>query len=239
MHRAYHRWHSPALHRDMELLVFGHAGARVLAFPASRHPFFDWEDRGLVASLAGHLDRGELQLFCVDNVDGESWYAWQRHPSERALRHVQYDRYLLEEVLPCTRRQNENPLLVVAGPSFGAYHAVNFAFRHPELVGRALGMSGIYDLRRFTNGYYDDNVYFNNPLDFIPREHDPARLAALRRMEIILAVGRDDPLLACNQRLSDILWAKEIWHALRVWDGFAHDWPVWARMLPLYIGGHD
>jgi esterase/lipase superfamily enzyme len=239
MHRAYHRWHSPALHRDMELLVFGHAGARVLAFPASRHPFFDWEDRGLIASLAGHLDRGELQLFCVDNVDGESWHAWHSHPSERALRHAQYDRYLLEEVLPFTRGQNDHRLLVAAGPSFGAYHAVNFAFRHPEQVGRVLGLSGVYDIRRFTNGYYDDNIYFNNPCDFIPQEHDPARLAALRRMEIILAVGRDDPLLACNQRLSGILWAKDIWHALRVWDGFAHDWPVWARMLPLYIGGHD
>jgi esterase/lipase superfamily enzyme len=22
-------------------------------------------------------------------------------------------------------------------------------------------------------------------------------------------------------------------------SSFAHDWPVWARMLPLYSGGHD
>jgi esterase/lipase superfamily enzyme len=30
MKRDYHRWQSPRLHRDMELLVSGHAGARVL-----------------------------------------------------------------------------------------------------------------------------------------------------------------------------------------------------------------
>ena len=39
---------------------------------------------------------------------------------------------------------------------------------------------------------------------------------------------------------ADRLW--QLWHhrnALRLWDGFAHDWPVWERMLPMYIGGHD
>jgi len=58
-------------------------------------------------------------------------------------------------------------------------------------------------------------------------------------MSIILAVGQDDPALENNKHLSGILWSKDIWHALRVWDGFAHDWPVWAQMLPKYISGHD
>jgi esterase/lipase superfamily enzyme len=239
MHRAYHRWHSPALGRDMELLVFGHAGSRVLAFPPSRHPFHDWEDRGLVASLAGHISTGRVQLFCVDQVDAESWYGWGLHPAQRARRYVQYDRYLVEECVPFTRQANAHPLLIAAGPSFGAYHAANFAFRHPELVGRLLGMSGLYDVGRFTDGHHDDTVYFNNPVEYLANEQSAERLAALRRLDVILAVGRDDPLLGGNQHLSGILWSKDIWHALRVWDGFAHDWPVWARMLPLYIGGHD
>ncbi len=239
MHRSYHRWHSKALGRDMELLVFGHAGARALAFPASMHPFYDWEDRGLVAAVAGPLERGELQLFCVDQVDRESWYGWGLHPAQRARRYAQYDEYLAREAEPFTRSVNPSPFLIVTGPSFGAYHALNFALRHPELVNRALGLSGLYDVRRFTDGYYDENVYFHNPVDYLPNEHAPERLAALRRLEIILAVGRDDPLLEGNRRLSGLLWGKGVWHALRVWDGFAHDWPAWAHMLPLYIGGHD
>jgi esterase/lipase superfamily enzyme len=145
----------------------------------------------------------------------------------------------LRELLPFTLQVNANPFLIATGPSFGAYHAVNLAFRHPELVGRVLGMSGLYDIRRFSDGYYDDNVYFASPCDYLANEHDPARLAALRRQDIILAVGRDDALLSCNQQLSGLLWSKKVGHALRIWDGFAHDWPVWARMLPLYVGGHD
>jgi esterase/lipase superfamily enzyme len=239
MQRQYHRWFSPSLGRDMELLVFGHAGARVLAFPPSKHPFYDWEDRGLVGSLRGPLEAGHVQLFCVDQVDAEAWYGWWLHPSQRARRCSQYDRYLTDEVVPFTRRVNDNPYLICAGPSFGGYHAVNFALRHPALVGRVLGMSGIYDIKRFTDGYHDENVYFNNPVEYIANEHDPGRLDALRRLDIILAVGRGDPLLSCNQRLSGLLWRKGVWHALRIWDGFAHDWPVWARMLPMYLGGHD
>ena len=45
MRREYHRWWSPSLHRDMELLEFGHGGARVIAFPTSRGRFYEWADR--------------------------------------------------------------------------------------------------------------------------------------------------------------------------------------------------
>src|SRR5207244_159973 len=152
MNREYHRWYSPSLERDMELLVFGHAGARVLVFPTSQGRFFEWEDRGMMATLAEHLERGWIQMFSVDSLDAESWYARWRHPAERAWRQTQYDNYLLNEVLPLTTRLNSNPFLITTGASFGAYHAVNFAFRHPHLVGRVIGLSGLYDISRFTDG---------------------------------------------------------------------------------------
>ena len=239
MNREYHCWHSPALDRDMELLVFGHAGARVLVFPTSMGRFFQWEDMGMMAELSEHLEQGWLQMFCVDSVDGESWYAKNRPPAERAWRHMQYDRYLADEVLPFTTSKNSNPFLITTGASFGAYHAVNFALRYPTLVNRTIGLSGLYDVKQFTDGYSDDNVYFNSPYDFIQNEHEPERLDALRRLDIILAIGRDDPSCRNNERMSSVLWEKDIWHALRIWDGWAHDWPWWRQMIRAYIGGHD
>src|SRR6266852_4455347 len=145
MNREYHRWYSPSLERDMELLVFGHAGARVLVFPTSQGRFFQWEDSGMITALGEHLEQGWLQLFCVDSVDSESWYARWRSPAEQARRH----------------------------------------------------------------------------------------------MDIILATGRDDSACSNNESLSSILWGKNIWHALRIWDGWAHDWPWWQQMIKMYIGGHD
>ncbi len=239
MKREYHRWHSPSLGRDMELLIFGHAGARVLVFPTSQGRFYEWEDRGMTAAFGEHLERGWIQLCCVDSVDAESWYARWRHPAERAWRQEQYDRYLLTEVLPLTWEINRNPFVITTGTSFGAYHAANFAFRHPEWVGRMIGLSGLYDIRRFADGYHDNNVYLNNPVDFLRGEHEPRRLDALRRLDIILVTGQDDAFRHQNEELSGILWGKEIWHALRIWDGWAHDWPWWQRMIRQYIGGHD
>jgi esterase/lipase superfamily enzyme len=138
MHREYHRWYSHRLNRDMELLVHGHAGAPVLVFPTSKGRYYEYEDRGMVAALGDFLEQGWFQLYCVDSIDGESFYNWWAAPFNRILRHLQYEDYLLNEVLPLIRTKNSNPFLIVHGCSFGAYHAVNLAFRHPYLFGRVL-----------------------------------------------------------------------------------------------------
>jgi len=239
MNREYHRWFSPSLGHDMQLLVFGHAGARVLAFPTSQGRFYQWEDFGLVGALSHHLEQGWIQLVCADSVDSESWYARHRPPEERARRNTDYDHYLEHELLPFTAHSNPNPFVITVGASFGAYHAVNFAFRHPQLVNRVLGMSGLYDIGRFADGRSDGEIYFHNPSAYIAGEHDGERLAALRRLDIILAVGRTDQAYGNNEYLSGQLWSKDIWHALRIWDGWAHDWQYWQHMIQLYIGGHD
>lgn len=239
MNREFHRWYSPSLGRDMDLLVFGHAGARALVFPTSMGRFFEWEDQGMMHALGEHLERGWLQLYCVDSVDAESWYAKWKHPGDRAHRHAQYDAYLRDEVVPLTRQKNDNPFLMTMGASFGAYHAVTFALRYPELVGRAIGLSGLYDIRQQTDGYSDPTVYHYNPADFILGENDPQRLAALQRLDLILAIGSDDTLRGENDEFSRRLWSKGIGHALRIWNGWSHDWPYWRDMIRLYVGGHD
>ena len=239
MNREYHRWHSPALKRDMELLVFGHAGARVLVFPTSQGRFFEWEDRGMMAAMQWQIDNGLLQFYCVDSVDSESWYCKWAHPGGRAYRHSQYDGYLYNEVLPFSLSKNSNPFLMTLGASFGAYHAMTFGLKHPEKVDRILGFSGLYDIRMFTDGFDNEHVYFNNPPQFIAQEHDAHRLDLIRHMDIVMAVGREDRFIQHNRDFSGLLWSKGIGNALREWDGWAHDWPYWQQMLSLYISGHD
>lgn len=239
MKRDYHRWFSPSLHREMELLIFGHAGARVLVFPTSQGRFFEWEDRGMMKALSHHINQGWLQLYCVDSVDAESWYAKWAHPSGRAYRHTQYDNYLASEVVPLSRQLNDNPFMITLGASFGAYHAMNFGLKHPDLVGRIIGLSGMYDIRMFTDGFSDTHVYFNNPIQYIPNEHDENRLRLLRGLDIIMAGGRDDRLIHESRGMSGVLWRKDIGNALREWDGWSHDWDYWEKMVSLYIGGHD
>lgn len=239
MKREHHRWYSPSLQRDMELLIFGHGGARVLVFPTSQGRFYEWEDRQMMVALGEHIERGWIQVYCVDSVDAESWYARWKHPGARAWRQVEYENYILREVLPLSMQINGNPFLMTTGASFGAFHALSMALRHPNVFNRAIGLSGIYDIRDWTDGYHNDTIYFLNPVEFIPHEHDWGRLEALRRLDIILVGGQDDRLRYSSEEMSTVLWNKGIGNALRMWDGWAHDWPWWQQMLRLYIGGHD
>lgn len=237
MRREYHRWWSPSLHRDMELLEFGHGGARVVAFPTSRGRFFEWEDRGMPRALEHGLNHGWFHLVCVDGVDAESWYAYHTHPGARAWRHEQYTNYVMNEVLPWVWGRNGHPYTVFTGASFGAFHALSMGLRFPDRVNRVLAMSGLADIKMFLGDYHNETVYLQNPVDFIPNESDPWRLDRLRQQSIILAVGREDKLLHQNRELSGKLWGKGIGNALREWDGMAHDWPVWYDMARMYLGG--
>lgn len=237
MNREYHHWFSPSLGREMELLIFGHGGARVLVFPTSKGKFYEWEDRGMIAALGHGLENGHLQLYCVDSVDEESWYAWHKHPADRAWRHIQYENYILNEVLPLAYSKNPTPYLIVTGASFGAYHAMNFALRHPDIANRVISMSGMFNIERWLGSYRDDNIYYNCPCLYMPNEYEEGRLQLLRRLDIIIAIGREDPNIENNRWFSEVLWSKGIWHALRIWDGWAHDWPWWQQMIQLYISG--
>ncbi|MDQ4075999.1 MAG: alpha/beta hydrolase-fold protein [Chloroflexota bacterium] len=239
MKREYHRWWSPSLQRDMELLIFGHAGARVLVFPTSKGRFYEWEDRGMIGAMSWQISQGWFQFYCIDSVDAESWYNYGAHPGYRPFRHNQYEQYILNEVVPLMWRINPTPYLITTGASFGAYHAMNIALRHPNTFQRVLGLSGIYDISSWVHGHHDNNVYFNNPVDYVKSAHDSHQLHQLRQLNIIMAVGEHDPNIGHNRYFSDLLWDKGIWHAFRIWDGWAHDWPWWRQMLQQYIGGSD
>lgn len=232
MHREYHEWDSTRLGRSMELLVFGHAGMPVLVFPTSGGRFFEFEDRGMVAALASRIDAGHMQLVCVDSVDRESWYNRQVSPRRRIARHMEYEAYLLHEVLPFLREKNRDPRLLALGCSFGGYHAVNIALRHPNLFSGFFSMSGAFDLSAFLDGYYDEDCYFNLPTHYLPRLDDAWFLERMRANEYVLATGWDDQCLAQNQQLDRILTEKGIPHQYHVWDAAnSHDWPTWQRMV--------
>lgn len=234
--REYRQHPSAALGRTMEFLVHGHGGAPVLVFPTSRGRFFQWEDFHMTGALGHQLENGFLQLFCVDGIDNETWYNFDRPQADVLRAHQAYDRYLAEEFVPEIRRWNGNPFLIATGTSFGAYQAANFTFRHPSLVSRLVAMSGDFCIRKYVDGHYDQDVYFNNPVDYLPGVTDEGLLSALRQVETILAVGESDFCLDPTRRLSGILHGLGIGHRFDVWSPeWIHDWPTWRQMVQVYL----
>ena len=214
----------------------------MLVFPTRRGRFFEYEEMGLVDALADRIEQGWLQLFCVDSVDAESIYNRDVHPLDRVSRHNQYEQYILNEVLPLSRRLNPQPFMVSHGCSLGAYHALNIAFRHPKWFGKVVALSGRYDLatsvaefRSLFDEYYNDDIYFHTPNHFLPNLTDEQLLADLRRMDITLAIGQEDPFLNSNLLLSNALNIKQVHHDMYLWDGRAHQASDWYKMVQLYL----
>jgi esterase/lipase superfamily enzyme len=226
----------------MHLLVFGHGGAKVLVFPTREGRFYDYENWGLTTALWEPVCNGHLQLFCVDSVDSESFYNRNCCPRIRIWRHKQYERYILDEVLPLMRADTADPFLVAHGCSIGAYHATTLALRHPGLFGKVVALSGRYDLTRpfggfadLFDGYYDEDVYFYMPNHFLPQWTDGEALARMRRTQFVFAVGETDPFHDSTRQLSRQLWEKGVENTLAVWDGEAHRAKHWREMVRLYL----
>jgi esterase/lipase superfamily enzyme len=235
MLRDYASWFSPKLQRTMEYLWYGNAGRPVLMFPTSIGRFYQNEDFGLVQAIADKIDSGEIQVVCVDSVDEESWYNKGAHPADRVRRHEQYDRYLRHEMIPYVQHRANRNDLAVTGASFGAYHAANLAARYPELFRKAILFSGVYDVHRFLDGYWDDNCYFHCPTAFIPHM-DGNWSQRLAQVEWIVATGEHDSLVEHSRRFSELLSSKSIPNRAEIWPGvFGHDWPWWRENLRRFL----
>lgn len=231
MKEQHHRWYSPNLNTDLEMLVFGDRGYPVILFPTTKGRYYQNKDFGLIDSVRWFVDEGFVKIYCPDTLDWLTWYDKSIAPAERARRYAWYDKMLVDELAPWAMHETSVNKVVAAGCSFGGYHAANFAFKHPEKVGHLFTMGGAFDIKSFTDGYYDDNVFYNNPVDFLPGGNNHA----LWGMNIILGTSDNDFCKGDNIRMSNILSAKHIIHWLDIRPFADHDWPIWKEMFPHYL----
>lgn len=236
MHREHVSWGSPRLGRSMDLLVYGHAGTPILAFPSSMGRFYEWEDFGMVDALSHQLHSGHNILICVDSVDHESLYNKGVDPFTRIKRHQQYEGYILEEVLPFARQRGSTDFVIATGASFGAYHATNFVLKRPWDFGKLIAMSGAFDIKSFLDGFYNQDVYFSNPVDYLPNLDDHNTLQALRDTHLILTAGEFDPCRGPTEYISQVLNDKGVGHHVDFIPGsFGHDWPWWKEQIVRHV----
>lgn len=231
MTERYYKWYSPNLSMDTQMLVFGDRGYPVVLFPTTMGRYYECKDFGLVESVRWFVEQGLVQIYCVDSINEHSWYNRSIHPADKVRNHAWYDKMIREEVVERIRWNTGSGRVAVAGPSFGGYQAAAFAFRHPGLVSHLFTMSGAFDIKSFLDGYYDDNVYYFNPVDFVPGAND----GNLWNMKIILGTSEWDICKDANYTMSGILSRKNISHWLDVRPNGPHDWPLWKEMFPHYL----
>ncbi len=228
---TYKKWYSPTLGKETEMLIYGHYGMPVILFPCTIGRYFESRDFSLIDAVKPLVDSGRVKVYCVDSIDRHSWYNKQVHPADRVRNHIWFDKFIADEVVGSIRHSYGIQKVAVAGVSFGGYHAANFAFRHPDMVSHLFSMSGAFDIRSFLNGHYDNNVYFNNPVDYLP----DLSYADLWQMKIVLGYGEWDICKEANLELSGILNRKGIAHWADESRWAKHDWPLWKMQFPRYL----
>jgi esterase/lipase superfamily enzyme len=238
MHREYHHWYAHRLNREMGVVVHGHWGDPVLVFPTSGGDEWEQQNQSMVGALADYIDGGRIKLFSVGTVSGDSFYNRGAHPYHRSYVQAMFDAYIREDVVPFIHAHCQSSAIGITttGASLGAYHAANTLFKHPDVIKRCFALSGVYDMRSFMDGLYDDNFYFNNPMDYLANVSDWTR-DQLSSCDIHLATGNgpwehSGPTYA----LSRVLSARGIRHQLDDWGPLGgHDWPYWKHQMREYL----
>ena len=239
MKTEYHRWYSHRLGLDMGIVVYGHWGSPLMGFPTSAGDEWELDRQGMISALAPLIDAGRVKFFSVNSVNWAGFYNKGAHPFHRSYMQAQLDAYLREEVVPFIWDSCKSPGIPIStmGASFGAYHAANTLFKHPDVIRRCFALSGVYDIRSFMSGMYDDNTYFNNPVDYLANLSDPHKLRELSQCDIHFATGSGPwEHSGPSYRLSEILRSRGIRHSLDDWgpEG-GHDWPYWHHQMWEYV----
>lgn len=240
MQREITSWHSPSTDRDMPVVTYGHYGFALLMIPTAGADYLEYERFHLINAIAPFIDAGKVKVFSINSMNNESWMNKSMWGEHRAVNHNKFNNYVFNEVIPFIRNSSGNDTFIyTCGASFGALHAMNLFLKRPDYINGAISMSGVYDLTEYTNGYWDEQVYFNSPMHYMANLTDAyylEKIKASHHIHIYTGGGDyEDP--GANRRFSDLLWSKSIWHDLQIWgQDVKHEWPTWLHMLPHILG---
>jgi esterase/lipase superfamily enzyme len=240
MERRTTAWYSSNLGMEMPLVAYGHAGYPLLMFPTAAADFLEYERFHLIDAISHLIEAGRVRAYSINSVNRYSLLNEQASPEWKAELLTRYDRYVTDEVLPLIRNDTGDPQArpITTGASLGAFLSANAYFRHPDLLRGVIAMSGSYDIRSYLRGYHDDNVYFNNPAEYLPNLNDGLYLPLLRKADAIFILSGQGAYEAPerSRQLSQLLNSKGIPHTLDLWGhDVNHDWPWWRKMLPYYL----
>lgn len=240
MKREITSWFSPALQKDMPIVTYGDYGFALLLVPTAAADYLEYERFQLLDTLAPFIESGKVKVFSVNSINTESWLNKQMIGEHKAIRQNQFNEYIYNEVIPFIRTSTswETPI-ITCGASFGALHSMNLFLKRPDLINGVIAMSGVYNLMEYTDGFYDEQVYYNSPMHYIPNLSDHNVLEQIRRsnhIHILTGSGEYEAPDAAKE-FAGVLYNKGITYELDVWNhDWKHDWPTWRAMLPHYIG---
>lgn len=241
MHKQAHLVPSQAMERKMYLWQYGTYGWPLLVFPSASGMAHEWEKNGMTDALADLIDGGKLKLYCIESNVSEAWTRGDADGYSRIQRHMAYERFIVQELVPLIREdcRTQDIPIAVSGTSMGAYYSANFALKFPEIFRYALCLSGRYDIRKFNDLDHQD-AYFNNPLAYawnLGGEH-LERIRNNTHLALVCGRGKwEDGNYQETEALANLLKQKGVSCELDLWgQDVSHQWEWWVKQAQLHLG---
>jgi esterase/lipase superfamily enzyme len=236
--KATERWFSDRLQQDITMARWGHFGTPVLVFPTAGGDAEEIERNHLVGACWDMVESGRIKLYSCDSVAGRALAAGVGSTGYRMALLNRFHQAVRNEIVPAIYADlgGASPRIVTAGASIGAFNALAVLCRYPDTFEAAIAMSGTYQLKRFVEGQFSDDLYFASPLDFLPGLEGP-QLETLRQRRVILASGEGQwEDIGESWNVAEVLGSRRVPNRVDSWGtAFKHDWPTWWKMLPQYL----
>ena len=245
MEMQYFKMYSPALNRDMECKVYGHAGKPVLFIPCQDGRFFDFEGYKMAEVWSPWIESGQVMVIAIDTIDKETWSDKDGNADYRINLHEAWIRYITNEVVPFIQHMamqrngwHEAPGIMTFGCSLGATHAVNLFYRFPQHFDSMMALSGIYTSEYGFGTYMNAQIYENSPvhyLDQMPYHHPYVQMYNRGRSVICVGQGAwEQP--ETTRKLDEIFKRNGINTWVDYWGSDVnHDWPWWYKQVVHYL----
>ncbi len=231
---------SPSLGRRVHLWAFGEVGLPLIVFPSNAGIAHEWQKAGMIDALSPLLAAGRIKIYCPESNVSRS-FSGEGPLALRMRHHAAYEEFVLETLVPFIRQDCRLPdaPMVATGCSMGALYSALFTLKFPETFHRALCLSGRYRANKFGQGEYSDELYFNDPLAFVPNLHGQALERVRRQAHLTLVVGRgahEDGCIPETLEMAGWLRNKGIPHHLAVWGTDSrHDYDWWQKQALHYL----
>jgi enterochelin esterase-like enzyme len=234
------RFYSQALDRDMSYYVYMPAG---YGSDGRRYPVLymlhggggskdEWLAYGLVDTLDRMIAARTIQPLILILPQGDTGYWVDQPDGPRWGDYVDSD--LVRQVDATFRTVASPTERAIGGLSMGGAGALQLAFNHPDVFGIVGAHSPALHLDDGTFALYGSGEEFalREPLDLA------ASAPGIHSLRIWIDAGDEDPWLARDERLDEILTSRGVTHAWRILSG-GHEGPYWRDNIPTYLRFYD